>query len=89
MHLVGMITLLILLSLGPGHPILGARISQGLNELYISNDFFVEYFLSGTRQRNVAVMAPSDGDRAFAECPLSRVPARLALDKEGSSGPLC
>jgi hypothetical protein len=28
MHLVGMITLLILLSLGPGHPILGARISH-------------------------------------------------------------
>ena len=28
MHLVGMITLLILLSLGPGHPIPGARISQ-------------------------------------------------------------
>jgi hypothetical protein len=30
MHLVGMITLLILLSLGPGHPIPGARISQKL-----------------------------------------------------------
>jgi hypothetical protein len=28
MHLVDMITLLILLSLGPGYPILGARISQ-------------------------------------------------------------
>jgi hypothetical protein len=28
MHLVGMSTLLILLSLGPGYPILGARISQ-------------------------------------------------------------
>jgi hypothetical protein len=28
MHLVGMVTLLILLSLGPGHPIPGARISQ-------------------------------------------------------------
>jgi hypothetical protein len=28
MHLVDMITLLILLSLGPGHPIPGARISQ-------------------------------------------------------------
>jgi hypothetical protein len=28
MHLIGMITLLILLSLGPGHPIPGARISQ-------------------------------------------------------------
>jgi hypothetical protein len=31
MHLVGMITLLILLSLGPGHPIPGARISQNTN----------------------------------------------------------
>jgi hypothetical protein len=29
-HLVGMITLLILLSLGPGHPIPGARISQSI-----------------------------------------------------------
>jgi hypothetical protein len=32
MHLVGMITLLILLSLGPGHPIPGARISQTKGE---------------------------------------------------------
>jgi hypothetical protein len=33
MHLVDMITLLILLSLGPGHPILGARISHIRNEI--------------------------------------------------------
>jgi hypothetical protein len=31
MHLVDIITLLILLSLGPGYPISGARISQCLN----------------------------------------------------------
>jgi hypothetical protein len=31
MHLVDMITLLILLSLGPGYPILGAWISQSRN----------------------------------------------------------
>jgi hypothetical protein len=30
MHLVGMITLLILLSLGPGNPIPGARISHSI-----------------------------------------------------------
>jgi hypothetical protein len=33
MHLVGMITLLILLSLGPGHPIPGARISQAVSTI--------------------------------------------------------
>jgi hypothetical protein len=33
MHLVGMITLLILLRLGPGHPIPGARISQPEREV--------------------------------------------------------
>jgi hypothetical protein len=36
MHLVGMITLLILLSLGPGHPIPGARISQRLMVLVMT-----------------------------------------------------
>jgi hypothetical protein len=50
-----------------------------LGELYIGNDLFAEYFLSdtrqrisrvpfGTRQRKVAVTAPSDGDGSFAEC---------------------
>jgi hypothetical protein len=33
MHLVDMITLLILLSLGPGYPIPGARISQAASEV--------------------------------------------------------
>jgi hypothetical protein len=33
MHLIGMYTLLILLSLGPGYPIPGARISQGLTQI--------------------------------------------------------
>jgi hypothetical protein len=39
MHLVDMITLLILLSLGPGHPILGARISNFITKqaIFISN----------------------------------------------------
>jgi hypothetical protein len=52
-----------------------------LDELYIGNNLFAEYFLWGTRQRicrvpfdtrqrKVAVTAPSDGDRSFAECPL-------------------
>jgi hypothetical protein len=35
MHLVGMITLLILLSLGPGHPIPGARISHFCHSLLL------------------------------------------------------
>ena len=50
-----------------------------LDKLYIDNDFFVKYFLSGTRQRlcrvtpgtrqsQVVATTPSDGDRAFAEC---------------------
>jgi hypothetical protein len=38
MHLVDMITLLILLSLGPGHPIPGARISQFLPEVGLGRD---------------------------------------------------
>jgi hypothetical protein len=41
MHLVGMITLLILLSIGPGHPIPGARISQSQTYMVgeVSNPF--------------------------------------------------
>jgi hypothetical protein len=50
-------------------------------KMYISNGFFADYFLSvtrqslcrvslDTRQRKVAVTAPGDGDRDFAECPL-------------------
>jgi hypothetical protein len=39
-----------------------------LGELYIGNDLFAEFFLSGTRQRKVAVIVPSDGDGSFAEC---------------------
>jgi hypothetical protein len=50
-----------------------------LGEQYISNDFFAEYFLSGTRQRlcrvslgtrqrKVVVTTPGNGDGAFAEC---------------------
>jgi hypothetical protein len=50
-----------------------------LGELYIGNDLFAEYFLSGTRQRicrvpfgtrqrKVVVTVPSDGDGSFVEC---------------------
>jgi hypothetical protein len=50
-----------------------------LGELYIGNDFFAEYFLSGTRQilcrvsqgtrqRKVAITVAGNGDGAFAEC---------------------
>jgi hypothetical protein len=50
-----------------------------LGEQYIDNDFFAEYFLSGTRQRlcrvslgtrqtKVAVTATGNGDDTFAEC---------------------
>jgi hypothetical protein len=45
------------------------------DELYIGNDFLVEYFLSGmtechrdTRQRKVVVTALGDGDGDVAEC---------------------
>jgi hypothetical protein len=50
-----------------------------LGELYIGNDLFAEYFLSGTRQRlsrvsagtwqrKVVVTTTGNGDGAFAEC---------------------
>jgi hypothetical protein len=42
---------------------------RSLDELYIGNDFFVKYFLSGTRQRKVVITTLSDGEGAFAECP--------------------
>lgn len=74
-----------------------------LDKLYIDNGIFPEYFfiehsikLLGTRQGNVAVTAPGDGDRACAECPPSntrqmlticRVPTMLALPKRITSGP--
>jgi hypothetical protein len=52
---------------------------KDIGELYIGNDIFVKYFLSGTRQRlcrvslgtrqrKSAVTAPGNGDDAFAEC---------------------
>jgi hypothetical protein len=40
-----------------------------LGKLYISNDFFAEYFLSGIRQTKVVVTVIGDGDGACAECP--------------------
>jgi hypothetical protein len=53
-----------------------------LGELYIDNGFFVEYFLSDTRQilcrvssdtrkRKAIITAPGNDDRACAECPQS------------------
>jgi hypothetical protein len=56
---------------------------RGLDEQFIGNDLFAEYFILGTRQslcrvsasnqqRKVVVTAPSDGDIAFVECQASR-----------------
>jgi hypothetical protein len=44
-----------------------------LGELYIGNNFFAMYFLLDTRQGEVAITAPGDGDGAGAcvECPPS------------------
>jgi hypothetical protein len=61
-----------------------------LGELYIDNDFFVEYFLShtqqrlcqvssGTRQRKIIVIAPGNGDGTYAKCPQSDTRQRLTL----------
>jgi hypothetical protein len=52
---------------------------RGLGELYIDNNFFVEYFLSGTRQRKIAVTMQSDGDEAFPECPIWHSAKNLSL----------
>jgi hypothetical protein len=41
---------------------------RGLDEQYIDKGLFIEYFLSGTRQRKTAVTTPGDGDGVFAEC---------------------
>jgi hypothetical protein len=57
------------------------------DELYISNAFFAEYFLSstrqsicrvslGTRQSKVVVTVPGNDDGACAECPLYRHSAK-------------
>jgi hypothetical protein len=69
-----------------------------LGELYIGNGLFVEYFLSGTRQRicrvpfdtrqrKVTVTAPSDGDGSFAECLLWHSAKRPILPSVCSHGP--
>jgi hypothetical protein len=69
-------------TLGKGYFTLGKCFAEcntrqrTLGELYIGNSLFAEYFLSGTRQRKVTVTAPSDGDRSFAECLLSRPSAK-------------
>jgi hypothetical protein len=86
-------------TLGKGYFTLGKGFAEcntrqrTLDELYIGNSLFVEYFLSGTRQRicrvsfdtrqrKVTVTAPSDGDGSFAECLLPR-----HLAKTGPVGP--
>jgi hypothetical protein len=64
-----------------------------IDELYIGNSLFAEYFLSGTRQRKVTVTAPSDGDGSFAECLLRHSAKRPILPsvrpsaKTGPVGP--
>jgi hypothetical protein len=65
MHLIGMNTLLILLSLGPGYPIPGARISQslGYNLLSVSQLSHMGYNCLFTNI-DVSVFR-SDGSLAF------------------------
>jgi hypothetical protein len=58
-----------------------------IGELYIGNSLFAEYYLSGTRQRKVTVMAPSDGDGSFAECLLWHSAKRPILPSVCSRGP--
>jgi hypothetical protein len=58
-----------------------------LGELYIGNDLFAEYFLSGTRQRKVTVTAPSDSDGSFAECLLRHSAKRPILPSVCYHGP--
>jgi hypothetical protein len=66
-------------TLGKGFAECDTRQSK-LGELYIDNDFFAEYFLSGTRQRlcrvlegtrqiKVAITAKGNSDGAYAVCP--------------------
>jgi hypothetical protein len=55
--------------------------------MYIGNNLFAEYFLSGTRQRKVTDTAPSDGDGSFAECLLWHSAKRLILPSVCSRGP--
>jgi hypothetical protein len=69
-----------------------------LGELYIGNDLFAEYFLSGTRQRicrvpfgtrqrKVVVTTPNDGDGSFAECLPRHSAKRPILPSVSCHGP--
>ena len=69
---------------------------MGITEQYIDNDFFVEYFLSGTRQRlcrvpvgtrqrKAVVTVPGNGDGAFAECHLTHSTKKLPLCRVSTS----
>jgi hypothetical protein len=84
-------------TLGKGFAECNTR-QRTLGELYIGNNLFVEYFLSGTRQRlcrvpvgtrqrKVTVTAPSDGDGSFAECLLWHSAKRPILPSVSSRGP--
>jgi hypothetical protein len=73
-----------------------------LGELYIGNNLFAEYFLSGTRQRlcrvsfgtrqrKVTVTTPSDGDGSFAECVLwhsAKRPILPSVRPSAKTGPV-
>jgi hypothetical protein len=73
-------------TLGKGFAECNTR-QRTLDELYIGNSLFAEYFLSGTRQRKVTVTAPSDGDGSFAECLLWHSAKRPILPSVCSRGP--
>jgi hypothetical protein len=88
-------------TLGKGYFTLGKGFAEcntrqrTLDKLYIGNNLFAEYFLSGricrvpfdNRQRKVTVTAPSDGDRSFAECLLWHSAKRPNLPSVCYHGP--
>jgi hypothetical protein len=58
-------------ALGEGWKTLGKACDtrqRELDEQYIGNDIFVEYFLSGSRQRKATVTMLGNRDDVFAEC---------------------
>jgi hypothetical protein len=89
-------------ALGKARKTLGAVFAEcdtrqrELSKQYISNDFFTDYFLSGTRQRlcrvpvgtrqrKATVTAPDNGDNTFTECPLIHSAKKLALCQVSTS----
>jgi hypothetical protein len=91
----------LLQALGKAHKTLSKLFAEcdsrqkGLSELYISNNFFVEYFCRALvkekslwrRQVIETETLPSVLTRTQQKGSLCRVAAGQALDKEGSSGP--